>query len=59
MCCSKYKRNMEVKIQELPKLVIEKQCFYQNVQCIIIENQDLSKNKNPADFLVNQESKFL
>ena len=31
MCCSKYKRNMEVKIQELPKLVIEKQCFYQNV----------------------------
>ena len=30
----------KAQIQKFQKLVIDKQCFYQNVQCVIAKNQE-------------------
>ena len=39
-----------VKTQGLQRQVTEEQCFNQNVHCVIVKNQDLSKNKKQVGY---------
>ena len=43
--CLKCRRNIQSKNPRAAKAKNENQCFYQNVQCMIVKNHDLSKNK--------------
>ena len=40
--CLTHKKNIEkLQFQEFYKLVMVKQCYYQNMLCVILKNQDL------------------
>ena len=41
-------KEQTVKVQGSQRRIKENQCFYQNVQCVIVNNWDLSKSKKPV-----------
>ena len=43
--CLKCRKKTESKTGGLQKQKKEKQCFYQHVQCVIVKNRNLSKNR--------------
>ena len=43
--CLKYRRNTQSKTRGMQRQKNENQCFYQNVQCMIVKDHDLSKSK--------------
>ena len=45
----KCKKNTENKIPRVQKLVIIKQCYYQNVLYVVLKNQDLLRNKKQVE----------
>ena len=47
--CLQCKKIQKAQLQEFQKLVIIKQCYYQNVLYVVVKNQDLSKNKKQMD----------
>ena len=48
--CLKCKKDTENIIQELQILLMVKQCYYQNVQNVVVKNQDLLKIKKQKDY---------
>ena len=48
--CLKCRKNTESKNPKVGRKKTEEKCFYQNVQCVIVRNQNLSKNKKLADY---------
>ena len=50
--CLKCRKMQKVQIQKLQRPKTEEQCFYENAQCVIVENQELSKSKKLADYKV-------
>ena len=48
--CLKCKKIQKVKIQNLEGTKTEEQCFYQNVQYVILKNQNLSNSKKLVDY---------
>ena len=44
------KKILKVKIQKLQRQKAEEQCFFQNVQCVTVKNQNLSKCKTLVDY---------
>ena len=48
--CLKCRKNKESKNPKLAKTTILSIMFYQNVQCVIVKNQILSKSKNLMDY---------
>ena len=47
----KYKNEiLKTLIREFQKQVMVKQCYYQNVQYVIVKNQDLLKIKKQKDY---------
>ena len=47
--CLKCKEIQKVKILKLQGLKTE-ECFYQNMQCVIVKNQNVLKKKNLKDY---------
>ena len=43
-------KNTEIKNPRVAKTKNENQCFYQNLQCVIVTNLDLSRNKKLVDY---------
>ena len=43
LCCLKCKKIQKTKIEEFQKLIITKQCYYQNVLCAAVKDQCLLK----------------
>ena len=52
-------RMYRVNTQECQRLVIEKLCFCQSIQCILAKNKDLSNKRRPVDWLANYELELL
>ena len=50
--CVKCRKNTECKNPKVVRLKMEDQWFYQNVQCVIVKNRNLIKNKKLVDHLV-------
>ena len=50
--CLKCRRNRESKDPKVVRQKTEEQCFYQNVKCVIVKNQNLSKSKKLPEFYV-------
>ena len=50
--CLKRKTNTESINPRVSKLAIIKQCYYQSVLCVVLKNQDLSKNKTEMNYKV-------
>ena len=48
--CLKCRKNTESKNPKVPRTKREGICFYQNMQCVIVKNENLSKNKNLVDY---------
>ena len=48
--CLKCRKNDESKNSKVEAEKTRKQCFYQNVQCVIIKIQNLSKSKKLVDY---------
>ena len=43
--CRKNKKSNNLKTQKLQGQKTEEECFYKNVQCVVVENQNLSNSK--------------
>ena len=50
--CLKCRKNTEIKTLELQTQKEENQCFYHNVQCVKVKNQDLLQSKKLVDYSV-------
>ena len=51
--CKSVKAIQRKQTQEFENILMEKQIFYQNMQCVIVKNQDLSKNYRLAYYWAN------
>ena len=48
--CLKCRKNTKSKYLRVVKTNKENQCFWQNVQCVIVKNRDLLKSKKLLDY---------
>ena len=48
--CLKFTKNTGSKNPRVAKTKNENQCFYQNLQCVIVKNLDLLRNKKLVDY---------
>ena len=48
--CLKWRKKTESKKPRVAKKNDENQCFYQNLQCVIVKKRDLTKNKKLVDY---------
>ena len=48
--CLKFRKMKESKIQKLQEKKLEEECFYQNVQCVIVKYQKFVNSMKLGDY---------